>query len=94
MTQRMEKERNKTGSRNPKAISQSNSNLLLIFFLLVHWVPLISGKEVKEEVVGYGYKVGSVNSGFTGKSLTADLSLIKESSVYGDDIQHLSLVAR
>ena len=57
-------------------------------------MPLTSGKEVKEEVVGYGYKVGSVNSGSTGQSLTADLSIIKKSSVYGNDIQHLNLVAR
>jgi alpha-glucosidase len=56
-------------------------------------VPLTSGKDVKEEVVGYGYKIGSVNSGLTGKLLTADLSLIKRSSVYGNDIQHLNLIA-
>ncbi|KAG5255277.1 alpha-glucosidase [Salix suchowensis] len=81
--------------RNPKATSQSHSNLPLIFcfILLVHRVPLASGKEVKEEVVGYGYKVGSVNTGSTGQSLTADLSIIKKSSVYGNDIQHLNLVA-
>jgi len=93
MTQKMEKERNRNSCRNTKATSPSQSNLQLLVLLLVCGVPLTSGKDVKEEVVGYGYKIGSVNSGLTGKLLTADLSLIKRSSVYGNDIQHLNLIA-
>ncbi|KAJ6774208.1 hypothetical protein OIU79_017604 [Salix purpurea] len=49
----------------PVQSSQSHNNLPLIFrfFLLVHQVPLASGKEVKEEVIGYGYKVSTKRKG-------------------------------
>ncbi|MCL7028810.1 hypothetical protein MKW94_028141, partial [Papaver nudicaule] len=45
-----------------------------------------------DEPIGYGYKIRSVEAD-GGKSLTAVLDVIKNSSVYGHDIQHLKLQA-
>ncbi|KAF3322543.1 glycosyl hydrolases family 31 protein [Carex littledalei] len=44
-------------------------------------------------VVGYGYKVGSVVRDSSERWLSAELSVVKKSSVYGDDIENLNLVA-
>nr|XP_004295461.2 PREDICTED: alpha-glucosidase-like [Fragaria vesca subsp. vesca] len=45
-----------------------------------------------QELVGYGYKVQSVNSSdSSGKTLTVNLGLINSSSVYGPDISNLTL---
>lgn len=44
--------------------------------------------------VGYGYTISTVNNDPKGNSLTADLNLVKTSSVFGPDIPHLNLVAR
>ncbi|RDY02758.1 hypothetical protein CR513_13747, partial [Mucuna pruriens] len=44
-------------------------------------------------VVGYGYTVSTVINYPITNSLTADLNLIKPSSVFGSDIPHLSLAA-
>ncbi|EXB75149.1 hypothetical protein L484_025925 [Morus notabilis] len=43
--------------------------------------------------IGYGYRLQSVHSDNSGKSLTADLQLIKKTSTYGPDIQQLRLTA-
>ncbi|PIN17748.1 Maltase glucoamylase [Handroanthus impetiginosus] len=72
----------------------------LLLILLTVWIFTISDAAVSssstsssEAVVGYGYSIQSVYADPSGKSLTADLQLIKPSSVYGPDIQHLSLTA-
>ncbi|XP_078167568.1 putative alpha-glucosidase Os06g0675700 [Carex rostrata] len=44
-------------------------------------------------VVGYGYKVGSVVRDSSERWLSAELSVVKKSSVYGDDIENLNLIA-
>ncbi|KAK7303604.1 hypothetical protein RJT34_14514 [Clitoria ternatea] len=43
--------------------------------------------------IGYGYTISTANNNPTSKYLTANLSLIKSSSVFGPDIPHLNLVA-
>ena len=48
-----------------------------------------------QELVGYGYKVESVNnSDSSGKTLTVNLGLVNSSSVYGPDISNLTLYVR
>lgn len=58
-------------------------NCLLLFFTLLVFT--------KAEQVGYGYAVRSVGVDSSGKTLTAHLQLIKNSSVFGPDIQNLIL---
>ncbi|XP_073299942.1 alpha-glucosidase [Primulina huaijiensis] len=69
-------------------------------FLLLAWTcgwilnTAISSEQNGEQVIGYGYRVGSVtNDDSSGKSLTAQLQLINSTSVFGPDIQILSLTA-
>ncbi|KAM3338800.1 alpha-glucosidase isoform X1 [Capsicum galapagoense] len=65
------------------------SNFLLSFTLLVQLLALTTNSEP----IGYGYIVRSVGVDSSGRTLTASLQLIKGSSVYGPDIQNLSLTA-
>ncbi|KAA8537094.1 hypothetical protein F0562_029572 [Nyssa sinensis] len=60
-------------------------------FLASTATPTSNGLE--EEAVGYGYAIRSVTVDRSGKSLSADLQLIKKSSVFGPDIQNLNLIA-
>ncbi|PRQ29878.1 putative alpha-glucosidase [Rosa chinensis] len=78
-------ERNRS-NYTPKAILFRH---LLPFFFFLSLLDCI----VAEEPVGYGYKVESVNSDSSGKTLTANLGLINSSSVYGPDIPNLKLYA-
>ncbi|KAF9589833.1 hypothetical protein IFM89_028768 [Coptis chinensis] len=71
----------------PKAYHLS---LLFFFSFLCLFFTLSRGDE-KE--VGYGYKVKSITKNSSGKSLTATLGVIKNSSIYGPDIQNLNLLA-
>ncbi|KAA8537095.1 hypothetical protein F0562_029573 [Nyssa sinensis] len=60
-------------------------------FLASTATPTSNGLE--EEAVGYGYTIRSVTVDRSGKRLSADLQLIKNSSVFGPDIQNLNLIA-
>ncbi|GAV66144.1 Glyco_hydro_31 domain-containing protein/Gal_mutarotas_2 domain-containing protein [Cephalotus follicularis] len=70
-------------------------HLLLVLCLCV-WFPSSSSGNAKEEKgapVGHGYSIEAVSLDSSRKSLTAHLALINNSSVYGDDIQRLTLFA-
>ncbi|KAJ6376726.1 hypothetical protein OIU76_025808 [Salix suchowensis] len=71
------------------AISRPPHSLLFLCSILLssYWLALSSG----EEVVGYGYSIESVSVNLPGKWLSANLSLIKNSTVYGADIPRLNL---
>ncbi|EOY26234.1 Glycosyl hydrolases family 31 protein isoform 1 [Theobroma cacao] len=73
--------------RGRKAKSSVNS----LFHLLISFSCLVHGKV--EEVVGYGYAIQSVGVDQSGKLLKADLRLIKNSTIFGPDIQNLNLIA-
>ncbi|KAK1369179.1 Glycosyl hydrolases family 31 protein [Heracleum sosnowskyi] len=65
--------------------------LALLIFLVHSFWAAVSAQETGEPI-GYGYvirKVSAVDS--SSKSLFADLQLIKSTSVFGQDIQHLRL---
>ncbi|MQL97092.1 hypothetical protein Taro_029774, partial [Colocasia esculenta] len=49
--------------------------------------------EAGDDVVGYGYRVSTVNADIAGRSLSADLLLIQSSTVYGPDVQNLRFTA-
>ncbi|KAJ4702564.1 alpha-glucosidase-like [Melia azedarach] len=67
------------------------SNLCYLL-LLTYFCAVGIGEAAKIEDVGYGYTLQSVTTVDSSvNSLTADLSLIKNSSVYGPDIQNLQL---
>ncbi|KAF9589842.1 hypothetical protein IFM89_028777 [Coptis chinensis] len=68
-------------------------HLIIVFYSLLSLFFTLSSGE-GEEVIGYGYQVRSVTNDPSGKSLTAILGVTNSSSVYGPDIQNLTLVAR
>jgi alpha-glucosidase len=70
---------------------------LLSFFFIIICVTLsqtVADSPSKATQVGYGYTITTVKTDPTTKSLTANLKLIKSSSVYGPDIPLLNLTAR
>ena len=85
-----------TSSRNKTNHFLSLLSILkLCAFLLLPISLAEAQKDDDEAVIGYGYKLQSVHShNNSGKLLTADLQLIKNTSTYGPDIQHLTLTAR
>lgn len=64
--------------------------LFLVFSYLDHTT---DGAQEIEQAVGYGYKIRATGVDSSGKSLFADLQLIKSSSVFGPYIQNLKLIA-
>ncbi|XP_050223433.1 alpha-glucosidase-like [Mercurialis annua] len=69
-------------------LSSSSSHHLLLFLFLPYLIPLSISQDI-----GYGYTIDSVNISLPDKTLKADLTLINNSSVYGPDIQTLTLLA-
>ncbi|KAL5577887.1 hypothetical protein UlMin_019586 [Ulmus minor] len=62
---------------------------LFIYYCLSQ--TLLTGKD--SEAVGYGYTIHSIYKHSSKNLLSADLCLLKETSTYGRDIQHLSFTA-
>ncbi|RWW52476.1 hypothetical protein BHE74_00041100 [Ensete ventricosum] len=76
-----------------------SANPSSLFFLLLLQLSLLLGfgspaASKDQQVVGYGYDLRSVGVAPSGKTLTAELGLIRSTSVYGPDIQNISLFAR
>ncbi|KAJ4977392.1 hypothetical protein NE237_002498 [Protea cynaroides] len=69
--------------------------LLLLLLLPLFLLSFFSGSYgySAEGAVGYGYSVQSIYSNPTKSSLTADLRLIQNSSLFGTDVQSLNLLA-
>ncbi|KAK2394654.1 alpha-xylosidase [Trifolium repens] len=69
--------------------------LLSFFFIIicVTFSQTVANSPSKATQVGYGYTITTVKTEPTTKSLTANLKLIKSSSVYGPDIPLLNLTA-
>ncbi|CAA2934416.1 alpha-glucosidase-like isoform X2 [Olea europaea var. sylvestris] len=76
------------GRIRPQHLHNLVSIYLFIFFTLSS-----SKEEGGDEVIGYGYSIQSVIGDSSGKTLTAHLQLINNSSIFGPDIQFLSLAA-
>ena len=83
-------------------LSSSARRRYLQFLLQFQWllvlvfnyqISLFAAQET-EEAVGYGYVIKSLGTDSAGRSMTAQLDLIKESSVFGPDIPNLLLTAR
>ncbi|KAJ7982243.1 alpha-glucosidase [Quillaja saponaria] len=86
-------------------LSQPQQLLLLLLFFFNFCVFIFNGDAAADGVaaeaesteyssaIGYGYNIGSVAVGPSGNSLTANLNLIKTSSVYGPDIPQLKLIS-
>lgn len=66
---------------------------LLLSSLTFVWLSR-SPTGVDENQVGYGYRVVCVNPVLNGDAILADLDLIKQTDVYGPDIEHLQLTVR
>ncbi|ONK59261.1 uncharacterized protein A4U43_C08F4630 [Asparagus officinalis] len=78
-----------------RLMSMMKASLLFYLFFLCSYFYFNSSScyQENEQIVGYGYELGSVYSDPSGKLLNAELKLIKNSSVYGPDIQNLNLFA-
>ncbi|KAM1561513.1 hypothetical protein ACFX1Z_004631 [Malus domestica] len=83
-------------SSNPPKPMYHHLHLPFFFFSSIFCL-ISSAKAIAEAeaeaAVGYGYKIQSVHYDSSGNSLTADLGLIKSSSLYGPDIPNLNLHA-
>ncbi|KZV29372.1 hypothetical protein F511_15904 [Dorcoceras hygrometricum] len=66
---------------------------LVLVFILSQAITSSLSEQSGEQLIGYGYRVGSVTNDSSGKSLTAQLQLINSTSIFGPDIEILSLTA-
>ncbi|GAA0140753.1 glucosidase [Lithospermum erythrorhizon] len=73
--------------------NKSPYHFLSYFLHLIVSVSFFTSQTTSGDPIGYGYRVKSVSKDPSGRSLVASLQLIQNSSVYGPDIQHLSLIA-
>ncbi|KAJ4757821.1 Alpha-glucosidase [Rhynchospora pubera] len=73
--------------------SKHLSFIILFYCLSTTFILFSCSCFQEEQVVGYGYVVNSVERDSSGSWLSAELSVIQKSSVYGDDIESLNLVA-
>lgn len=69
-------------------------SLGVVLGLLVAFSWTSASKAVDENQVGYGYRVVCINEVLNGDAIIADLDLIKETDVYGPDIERLQLTVR
>lgn len=70
----------------------THSYLQILALLVISLGYIFSVAEAQDQTAGFGYVIRSSTN--DSSSLTADLALIKSSSVFGPDIQNLSLFAR
>ena len=69
-------------------------SILFCVIVLSPFSPICVAEAEAKQAIGYGYTVRSVSLDSAGKSLAANLQLIKNSSVFRPDIQNLHLLAR
>ncbi|KAH9795684.1 acid maltase-related [Citrus sinensis] len=69
----------------------THSYLQILALLVISLGYIFSVAEAQDQTAGFGYVIRSSTN--DSSSLTADLALIKSSSVFGPDIQNLSLFA-
>lgn len=67
---------------------------LIFHLVLICFSFLNSLAQTDQLPVGYGYSVKSVSKDSNGSFLSANLHVIRSSSVFGPDIQNPNLVAR
>ena len=70
----------------------THSYLQILALLVISLGYIFSVAEAQDQTAGFVYVIRSSNN--DSSSLTADLALIKSSSVFSPDIQNLSLFAR
>ncbi|PWA80346.1 glycosyl hydrolases family 31 protein [Artemisia annua] len=66
--------------------------ILSLLLISIHQ-KIVANNDKQSEPIGYGYSLRSIGIGSSGKTLVADLQLIKKSSTYGPDIDELRLFA-
>lgn len=85
-----------TKTMSTRKMTQPSTTIItplpLIFCICLSLI-FCSTSSLQTATVGYGYTISTVTNSPISNSLTANLNLIKPSSVFGPDIPHLSLTA-